>query len=150
MPLRLSELLERIRPAGAPGAPTEGEEQREHFDRNQEIADIAAALDEFEAEAGLLVAAASAAATELGRNAERRAREIRATVPDRVATVQATAAQNHERRDQAEQSQVADQTRTEIARLETQAAALIPPLVATATDTIWAIVDFDAPPEDRR
>jgi hypothetical protein len=42
MVLRLSELLERIRPAGTPGAPTEGELQRRDDRRAAEIKNITA------------------------------------------------------------------------------------------------------------
>jgi len=150
VPLRLSELLERIRPAGTPGAPGEGEQQRERFDRSRETAEIAVALAAFEAEADAVIAAARMTATELGSDAERRAREIRSAVPGRIATVEASAAQSHEERDQAERTELADQTEAELVRLESRAAPLIPPLVAAATDAIWALIELDAPLRDQR
>lgn len=150
MVLRLSELLERIRPAGTPGAPTEGEKQRDQLAQHREISDIAAALAAFDTEADALIAAASAEAAEIDRDAERKAREIRAAVPDRIAAIQAATARGHEKQDDAEQTQVVDQTGSEVARLTSQAAALTPRLVAAVTEAVWAIAELETPPEDRR
>jgi hypothetical protein len=150
MPLRLSELLERIRPAGTPGAPTEGEQQREEYDRAHEIGEIAVVLAAFEAEADALIRSATTDAAELGRDAERQARQIRAAVPERIATVQAAAAERHEKQDEADQTHVTDQTVAEVARLKGQAASLIPSLVAATTRVVWAIVPDGALPKVRR
>jgi hypothetical protein len=46
---RLSELLERIRPTGAPGAPTEGEGQRHREQQAREVAALTDVLRSFEA-----------------------------------------------------------------------------------------------------
>ena len=147
MPLRLSELLERIRPAGAPGAPTEGEQQREEFDRASEMAEIAAVLAGFEEEANERAAVANAEAAKPGRDAEREARRIRSAIPDRVATVQAAAAIGHGTQGRSEQTAVAEETAKELARLTIQGEALIPDLVAAATDIVWAMVKTEMPNE---
>lgn len=148
MPLSLSELLERIRPAGTPGAPTEGEEQRENFDRDFEIAEISSVLAAFEEEANALVAAATTRATEMGRDAERQAHQIRASVPDRIATVQAAAVSKYRMEDEVAQLQLKDQTAAEVTRLKSRADDLIPTLVGAATDAVWASVGLKAPSKD--
>ncbi len=149
MPPRLSELLERIRPAGAPGAPTEGEQQREEVDRAREIADIASTLTVFEEEADSAVAAAADHAAELRRDAERQARQIRSGVADRIAASRTAAVQGYEQRIEAEQAQVTEQIATEIARLKARAEVRIPPLVDAAMQTIWSIVPAEPRPKSR-
>lgn len=143
MPPRLSELLERIRPAGTPGAPTEGEEQRQQVDRAREVAGIAAVLAAFEQEADAVIAAATTRATKLVHDAEREARQIRAAVPDRMATARAAAVREHQRRDEAEQARLEAQIAAEVAHLESRAAERIPKLVAAASHAVWAIVGDD-------
>ena len=65
MVLTLRELLERIRPAGTPGAPSEGDRQRQREDRAAEVADITTVLAEFEAEADAIGTAAESDAHRL-------------------------------------------------------------------------------------
>ncbi|MGB5759887.1 MAG: hypothetical protein WBM50_23440, partial [Acidimicrobiales bacterium] len=136
MPPGLSELLERIRPAGTPGAPSEGEQQREEFDRVNEIAELAAVLEAFEEEADAMTSAATEQAAAVRRDADRQARQIRAGVPDRIATVQAAATRAHDERDQAMRDSVGVETTAEVTRLETRAATLIPSLRDAALHTI--------------
>lgn len=140
MPPALSELLERIRPAGTPGAPSEGEQQREESDRVNEIAELAAALEAFEEEADAITSTATEQAAEVRRRADRQVRQIRAGLPDRVATVQAAATREHDERDQAMRDSVGVETAAEVARLEARAAALIPSLREAALQTIWSAV----------
>ncbi len=89
MPLRLSELLERIRPSGTPGAPSEGQQQRIDADRAEELAELAEVLRQYEEEADALVAAANERASGRVQAAEREARQIRSGLADQVAVVQA-------------------------------------------------------------
>ena len=149
MPPRLAELLERIRPAGAPGAPTEGERQREQYDQAREIADIAVLLAAFEEDANALITAATARATALSSDADRQARQIRAAVPDRVASAQSAAVRGFHEQHEAEQRQVEDRTSVEVARLKAQAASQIPSLVAAATEVVRSIVDVEPVTGDR-
>ncbi len=88
MARRLSELLERIRPAGTPGAPADATPQRAQAALD-EIADVAALLSEFEAEADAVVAAARREAATIRSSAAQAAQRIRDEVPDRVAVAQA-------------------------------------------------------------
>ena len=88
MTVRLSELLERIRPAGAPGAPADAHPQRE-MAALDEIADVAALLADFEAEADAVVAEAHESAATIRAGAKRTAQEIGAGTPDRVAAARA-------------------------------------------------------------
>ena len=84
MVMRLSELLERIRPIGTPGAPADATPQREQAALD-EIAGISVFLAAFEAEADALIAAAQQQAAGIRSEAERAAQRIRDDVPDLVA-----------------------------------------------------------------
>ncbi len=151
MPLRLSELLERIRPAGAPGAPSEGEQQRAASDRTREVADIADVLARFEEEADAVVADAAARADKIRRDAEAEVRQLRGAVPDRIAAVEASAPRGARERSESERAQVDAETAAEIARLENEAETKIPRLVAETThlvlDTISAAGAEDGAPK---
>ncbi len=140
MPVRLSELLERIRPAGAPGAPSEGEQQRQEFDRLQEDADITEVLAGFEREATAIIAAANEQAKKLVGDAERRARQIRSELPAQLATVQAAAAHANDERDTTKERSIEAETEAAVTKLHAQGNALIPELQATAMNIIWSIM----------
>lgn len=144
MPTRLSELLERIRPAGAPGAPSEGELQQ-HLDRRAgEIAAITDLLDGFEAEAGAVADEARARAERLEAQSERRVREIVSGLPDRVAVAEARAARHLEEADRAEIQGIGSAADATIAHLRARGEDRIPQLVDEAIATIWSQVVSDA------
>lgn len=150
MPLRLSELLERIRPAGSPGAPTEGEKRIGTPDHANELAEIASVLAVFEREAAALVDAATAMAAALARDAERQVRQIRSSVPDRIARAEAAAVRGHDQRFGVERRRMEAQTAGEVARLEAQGDELVPSLVVAAIDLIWVAADAQPATEDQR
>ena len=137
---RLSELLERIRPAGAPGAPTEGELQHRLDRRADEIATLTTVLASFEAEADAVVARARAEADRLRSEAQRRVHEIAASLPDRVAVAEARAAQLLEERDQVEHERIRSEAVATISTLQTRAEVQIPALVEEAMAMIWSQV----------
>lgn len=136
MVLRLSELLERIRPAGAPGAASEGEFQRGR-DALDEIASIAELLRSFEAEADAVVTAGHDEAEQVRRRADRRVHEIQAELPDRLATAGASGAQQAEEVGDAELDGIADETDHVIRELRTRVTAQMPHLVDAALDVVW-------------
>lgn len=138
MVLRLSELLERIRPAGAPGAPTEGEVQRRDGRRASEIETIAAILSSFEEEADAIVAAAQDEAETIRSRGHSRVRDIAAALPERKAVAEAEAAHLSERRDQLEAERLQNETDSTISRLEATAEARTPPLVEELMEVIWS------------
>lgn len=137
MVLTLRELLERIRPAGTPGAPSEGDRQRQREHRAAEIADIAAVLHEFEAEADAIVAAAQADADRLREQAQQQAGAIRASLADRVATAGAEIGAQDERRRHTEEETIRSQAEQEAARLTKAADEALPVIVDAAIQVIW-------------
>jgi hypothetical protein len=147
MPLGLSELLERIRPAGAPGAPTEGERQRRRDDRASEIAGIAHVLASFEAESRTTVAAANAEGERLRRVGQARAAEARAGAPDRIAVGVVQAGERHQDLDRSDAARVRAEADREIACLQERAEADIPRLVDRAMQVIWSST---VPSDDER
>ena len=149
MVLRLSELLERIRPAGAPGAPTEGELQRRHDHRAGEIASITAILASYEAEADALVASAQAEADHLRSEGQRRAHELRRELSDRVAVAEAGAAQIHEEQHREETTRLRSEAAQTIAHLHDRADIEIPGLVDEVIGVIWSQVSPTAASEPR-
>lgn len=144
---RLSELLERIRPAGAPGAPTEGESAALRRWRADEIADVVAALVTFEAEVDATIAAARRDAAQIVGGGERRAREIIAGTADRVAAVQVETEQRSEAHDDAETERA---TSARIAVMQARADHEISGLVAHAVESIWTAFVPDARREASR
>ena len=150
--LRLSELLERLRPAGTPGAPTEGEQQRRHEQQEREIAALSLTLRGFEAEAEQLLAAAHAEADRLRSEGEQRVHAIRAQLPDRIAIARAEAAQQDEERGTSEITDVERDAEQEIARIAAIADTQIPQLADAVVATIWSTLaasqdDVDGPPD---
>jgi hypothetical protein len=149
MVLRLSELLERIRPAGTPGAPTEGELQQRNDRRADEIATLAAILTSFETEADLLVATARTEADQVRSRGHSRAHETTAAVPDRMAVAEAEAAHLLEQRDRVETEQLQSQTELTISQLRVKAEARTPLCVEEIMEVIWSQVPASAPPSGR-
>ncbi len=136
--LRLSELLERLRPSGTPGAPTEGEQQRRHEQQEHEIAALTMTLRGFEAEADQLLAAGHAEADRLRSEGEQRAHAIRAQLPDRIAIARAEAVQQDEQRGPSEITDVERDAEQEIARIGAVADTRIPQLADAVVATIWS------------
>lgn len=136
--LRLSELLERLRPAGTPGAPTEGEQQRRHELREHEVAAVTTVLREFEAAADEVVAEGRAEAERIRRDGERRAHLVEAQLPDRIAIARADAVRLHDERGENEITDVEQRARRDIARIEQQAAKRMPELADAVVAVIWS------------
>jgi DNA anti-recombination protein RmuC len=145
MVLRLSELLERIRPAGAPGVASEGEHQAEHLSA-QETADLARVLGDFAAEADLEISDAHERAQQIRQEAEQRAHQDRADLPDRIAAARASGASSLVRQRDAELSRIADETARELDRLDAQARTQLPRLVDAAIASIWGAFDIEDHP----
>jgi hypothetical protein len=136
--VRLSELLERIRPAGSPGAAAEGDEQHRRSILDAEIADIALTLAGFEQEAERIVATARQEAEQLRRDGERRAERTRAELADRLAVARAAATEPDQV--DAEHDAVLEATRHDADRLRRVAEERVPPLVETIVDSIWSML----------
>jgi vacuolar-type H+-ATPase subunit H len=141
---RLSDLLERIRPAGAPGAATETSTRRER-DAADEIADVAAVLADAEHDAGALVAQARSEATALVDEAHRRAGRIRAGMHGRAAAEAARLATELDTEDRAERDRLTAVADAEIARLRADAERRGEPLVRHALGAVWAAVPGSQP-----
>lgn len=137
MVLTLQELLERIRPAGTPGAPSEGDRQRQREDRATEVADITAVLAEFDAEADAIVTAAQSDAHRLREQAKRQAGAIRADLADRVATAGAEIGAQDERLRNSQEETIRSKAELVEARLTDAADEAIPALVDAAMQVIW-------------
>ena len=148
MPPRLSELLERIRPAGAPGASTEGERVALRVRREDEVASIVAILTEFEADADATIAAARRDAEHIVSDGQRRAREILARTGDRVATVRADTERRYVDTDNSDEIIRASSER--IAALRARADDEIPGLVAQVVTSIWTAFIPPVAPKARR
>jgi cell division septum initiation protein DivIVA len=141
--LQLSELLERLRPAGTPGAPTEGEQQRRHELREHEIATVSSTLRGFEAEAERVVAAGRAEADRLRRDGERRAQLVEAQLPDRIAVARGEAVQHDKERGDGEITTVKHDAERKIARIEADAESRVPQLADAVAATIWSTLETD-------
>lgn len=136
--LRLSELIERIRPAGSPGAAAEGAEQHDRALREAEIADLAQLLAEFERESDRLVEDARQDAHRIRRDGERRVDQIFAGRADRVA--RARAAGIDPDRDDVERDTIAHTARREADRLRQDAAARLPEMATAIVASIWSVL----------
>jgi hypothetical protein len=141
---RLSELLERIRPAGTPGAPSEGEVRRRDQRRAGEIASIALLLASWEGEADAVVAAGRADADRLLADGRRRADQIDSRLPDHVAHAEADAAHASARQDEVEVERLRRATADTISELRARADARLPGMVEEVTEVIWSQVAPDA------
>lgn len=136
--LRLSELLERLRPSGTPGAPTQGEQQRQREVQEHEIAAVSAKLRALEAEADQVIAQGRAEAERLRHDGERRAQLVRAQLPDRIATARAAAVRQDEDHGEGEIADVGRNAKRDIARIEADAETRVPQLADTVVATIWS------------
>ena len=136
MVTRLSELLERIRPIGTPGAPADATPQREQAALD-EIADIRTLLAAFETEADAVVAAAHQRAAGIRSEADQAAQQIRADIPDLVAVARTGWTTDAEQR--------ADETVERVnADADRQVAALgidarMDRVVAEVVDALWQL-----------
>lgn len=135
--LTIRELLERIRPAGTPGPPTEGERRRRNDARAAEIADVVALLAEFEAEADAIVDAAEAAGRREQAEARRQAARIAASTPDRVATAGAGIAARNELERDAEVAAIRARAEQDAERLIGSSTKTIPVVAGRAVQMIW-------------
>ena len=144
--MRLSELLERIRPAGAPGAASEGEQQLRRENREKELADIIAALSHPEQTAADLLTKAQQRAELMQTETSRSIAKQRAALPEQLA-VQRTATLGTADADlDDERDRILRQASDEAGRITQQAASGTPSLVTAALDSIWTTVL--APPTD--
>ncbi len=142
---RLSELLERLRPAGTPGAPNEGERQREEEARERDIAAVVTVLRRHESEADEVIAAARSEIDRLRSDGERRARAIRARLPDRVAVARADATRQEAEHRDLEIDRISQETEDEIARLRADAETRIPRAADAVVAAIWGALDRGTP-----
>ncbi len=142
--LRLSELLERIRPAGAPGAAAEGDEQHRRSILGAEVADVARVLAAFEREADQLLATAREEAEQIRRDGDRRAEQIRSGLADRVAVAQATGTERQQT--DAEHDAIVASARRDAQRVRADAAARLPALVDTVVGSIWSNLPTEGRP----
>jgi len=146
---RLSEVLERIRPAGAPGASAEGAGRREQDRFEHDTAAIAAVLAEFEAEADLVIEAARREAAEIREQAERRVQQITSGLPDQIAVALAAAKEQHLAGADEELARARDESLSKVERLRTQAAEGTDRVIDAVVTTIWSILPPTPPEEDR-
>jgi vacuolar-type H+-ATPase subunit H len=137
--LRLSELLDRIRPAGSPGAASEGDERHRRGVLDEEIAAIARLLGEFEREADEIVAHAHREAQRLRDEAERTAHRILAGRADGVAVAESEAAREQEGQRVEERDAIARAAREHIATMEERASRALPDVVDAIVGTIWTV-----------
>lgn len=137
MVVRLSELLDRIRPAGAPGAPSSAAPRRE-LDAREEIAGLAGRLATYEADADAIVAAARERAASIRAEAERSARRIRADVADRVAVARAGWTEGVEQHADGEATQIAERADAEIAAVRER--ARVDAVADDAVALLWELV----------
>lgn len=138
MPLRLSELLERIRPAGAPGAPSEGERQRRRDDRATEIAHVEQLLARFEQAAQARIDEAREEEVRVRRRAQARMSQIRTSLPDRLAVEAARASEHVDNGGRGEEDRIRAEAADEISRMTARADAEIPRLVDRVIRAIWS------------
>ncbi len=137
--MRLSDLLERVRPAGAPGASAEGETRHARDVAQRDLAEVAAALAQFAVEADETVATARAEVVEIDREADRRAQAIRAGRADRLARANAVVAQPAAGSED-DLSRIVDESRAKAEQEQTRAKQQIPLLVDAAVEVIWSEV----------
>lgn len=151
--LTIRELLERIRPAGTPGPPNEGERRRRSDARAAEIAEVVGLLAEFEAEADVIVDAAETAGRRQQADAHRQAARIAASTPDRVATAGAEIAARDEQERDAEAAVIGAQAEQDAERLIETSKTTIPDVVGHAVQMIWdsvTVVPAGTVAEERR
>lgn len=135
MVLTLRELLERIRPAGTPGAPGEGE--RRQRDRALELIEVTEILREFETEAEAVISAAEAEGRHRQDMAKVEARKISATLADRVAAASASVSSDDRRRTDAEVTAIRADGEREAERIRASGEAGVAAIVEAALREIW-------------
>ncbi len=138
--MRLSELLERIRPAGAPGAAGESEQQRRSENRDRELAGVVAALQRPERAAADTIDQAQRSAEGLHAEANHTIAKLRAELPEQLAVQRATVSSTDNASLDDEQRRILGHAAHEADRITQQAAAGTPKLVAVALDSIWSTV----------
>jgi vacuolar-type H+-ATPase subunit H len=136
MVVRLSELLERIRPIGTPGAPADATPQREQAALD-EIAAVSALLAAFEAEADAVVAAARQQAVGVRSEADRAAQQIRADIPDLVAVARTGLTTGAEQRADETVERLAADADRQVAALGSQ--ARIDRVVDDVVEALWQL-----------
>lgn len=149
MVLSLTELLERIRPAGAPGVAADGEQSSEQL----AAAEVAALIDLLcaaEAEADLVLAGAHRKAELIRDEAGEQVRTIRDGLPARVASAHVTGAALPARRRDAELARIADDTKQQIDRLDTRAVTHLPLIVDAVAAHIWEALEIEPPAGGQR
>lgn len=138
MALRLGDLLERIRPVGTPGAPTDAGPQRELV-AIEEIGELVTSLARIEAEADAVIATARARAESVRSEAEHAARRIRADLPDLVAVAKTAGVAPLDDATDGEIAQIAASAAVEIDAL--RAGSDLDAIVSRVVDLIWQTVD---------
>jgi hypothetical protein len=140
----LRELLERIRPAGSPGAASEAV-ARQELAALDEIAHIAQVVASYERQADEIVAQAHRQAGELRAEAERTAGRIRSGLPDRLAMATRPGPLPYVEDRETEQADIAEHARREIERRRAGAQAGAEALVARVIEAMWATTPATAP-----
>jgi hypothetical protein len=138
--VRLSELLERIRPAGAPGAASEGEQQLRRENREKELADLIAALHHPEQAAADLLADTQQQVELLQTETSRSIAKQRADLPEQLAVQRTVTSGTADANLDDECDRILRQASEEADRINQQAAAGTPSLVTAALDSIWTTV----------
>lgn len=121
MVVRLSELLERIRPAGTPGAATESALRSA---TDEEIAAVANVLGSFDEEVDHAIDVAQQRAAAVVADAERRARRIKGELPDRLAVASGESSGRFDSREEAECQRIATEAAEVVERRRRRAAAV--------------------------
>ncbi len=140
---RLSELLERIRPAGTPGS-AEDRVTHRAAGAAEELAAVRAALEAAQAEAEELVAAAERTAASFQAQAGDQAQAIRDGTPDRAARAAARAAAAYDLPDPALAELARQATHDVDARLA-RAGLLGDQQSQRVVAELWSLLDADAP-----
>lgn len=148
MASRLSELLERIRPAGTPGS-ADDRVTRRAAGAAEELAPLRAALEAAEAEADEVVTAAEHTAASARAEAEERARSLRDDTPDRAAREAARAAAAFDAPDPA-LAELARQASRDVEALEAHSGALADRHAREVVDELWSLLDTPDPGGGRR
>lgn len=138
MVVRLSELLERIRPAGTPGAAGESAGRQA---TEEEIVPLVAVLRDFDEEADRVRDEAHRRADEALADAERRARRVRGELTDRVAIAGGESAKPVDSRGEDECRRVSAEARDTIERRRRRADAVRAEWVDRIVTAIWSAVD---------
>ena len=127
--LRLSELLDRFRPAGSPGASVATGGAAVVVPPS-ELDSILAELRRHEAEAAAVIEDASMQATKLRDAAHERARQIRSGLPEACAAAQADAATQHRHALEPSVAAVSAESARAVERLRTSTPERIASVVA--------------------